>query len=79
MSYKWTQVAGSVTVELSDETAPQPTFEAPKISGEDVALSFKLVAEDFSGQQGVDHVVVTVTDKSDGGGGGGCFISTLME
>ncbi len=54
ISYKWTQAAGSVTVELSDETAPQPTFEAPKISGEDVALSFKLVAEDFSGQQGVD-------------------------
>ncbi len=76
-SYHWEQMSG-VAVILSNPSFQKPSFEAPKISKDSSALSFKLTVEDFSGRTDSDQVSVTINRHSSGGGGG-CFISSIGD
>ena len=75
-SYLWEQEDG-VGVVLSNTSAVQPEFEAPKISEKTVTLIFKLTIEDYNGKKHADSVVITVKNKSSNDGG--CFISSVAE
>jgi hypothetical protein len=77
----WTQTDGP-EVNLSDETAENPTFVAPSYQSWDDILTFLLTIEDGTFRTS-DEVSITVVDvpiqspvASDDGGGGGCFIAT---
>jgi len=59
-SYHWVQIDGPA-VSLSDPDVKQPTFTAPDVGTEGVALTFELTVSDYSGNQGKDMCVVNVT------------------
>lgn len=76
-NHLWEQTEGDGVV-LSDATAVQPVFAAPKISEKTVVLKFRLTVEDYNGMKNSAIVTITVNNKS-GGGGGGCFISSMTD
>ena len=57
--YLWKQVSG-VPVTLSDSTAIQPNFTAPKGIAKKESLEFSLSVKDKGGLQGSDSCVVSV-------------------
>ncbi len=56
----WVQTGGPA-VTLSDPSAKQPTFTAPDVGPEGVALNFELTVADQGGNQAKDMCVVNVT------------------
>ena len=58
--YQWVQKDGPF-VTLSDSNAQQPTFTAPDVGSEGIALTFELTVVDFSGNQAKDVCIVNVT------------------
>lgn len=67
VSYLWEQTSGP-DVTLYDATTAAPHFTAPAAQGEDeyISLTFQLTVKDDEQQEGVDTVVVNVTDDPDG-------------
>ena len=63
-SYLWTQTAGP-TVTLSSHSAVNPTFTAPEVLTDAITLAFELTVTDQCGDQGIDEIIVTVTDAGD--------------
>jgi hypothetical protein len=55
-SYLWTQIGGRSVV-LSNKSAAQPTFTAPRYAG---ALTFQLTVKDVNGLQSTDTCIVNV-------------------
>jgi outer membrane protein assembly factor BamB len=60
VSYLWEQIPESI-VELSDETAVQPTFVAPDVGPDGESLSFQLTVTDGGGLSSTDTCIVNVT------------------
>ena len=56
----WTQVAGSPTVTLSDNTAAKPTFTAPTVPVIGAVLRFQLTVTDSRSLTASDNVDITV-------------------
>ncbi|MDY6903918.1 MAG: PKD domain-containing protein [Thermodesulfobacteriota bacterium] len=59
-SYSWTQTGGPGVV-LSDATATAPTFAAPNVDSDGVALTFQLTVTDNNGLQDTDSVTINVS------------------
>jgi len=59
-SYHWVQI-GEPAVSLSDPNVEKPTFTAPDVGPEGVALTFELTVVDHNGNQGKDVCAVNVT------------------
>jgi len=60
-TYRWVPVSEE-KVQLSDHSAPQPTFMAPAVEGEDKVFVFELQVTDSEGLSHTDTVRITVTD-----------------
>jgi hypothetical protein len=60
-SYLWVQTAGA-EVTLSNTTAVQPTFTAPKFVAGANTLIFRLTVTDNGGQSTSDMIIITVSD-----------------
>jgi len=60
LTYLWEKINGPA-VELSDETAAQPTFPAPAVGPDGVSLSFRLTVTDSGGLRDTDTGIVNVT------------------
>ena len=60
-TYRWTQISGT-PVTLSDDTARQPTFDAPDVTGDGTLdrMVFSLVAHDGANPSAPDLTAVTV-------------------
>ena len=59
-TYQWRQTNGSPVV-LSDSTAVQPTFFAPDVAAEGVAITFQLTVTDNGGLQHNDTCTVNIS------------------
>ena len=59
LSYSWTQAGDGPAVQLSDDTAAQPTFTAPTVDSE-TTLAFEVSVSDGNGGSATDTVSVTV-------------------
>jgi hypothetical protein len=59
-SYHWVQIS-EPSVNLSDPNVEQPTFTAPDVGPEGVALTFELTVVDHNGKQGKDVCAANVT------------------
>jgi hypothetical protein len=62
-SYLWEQTGTGTVVTLSDPTAAQPTFVAPRVDSGEIALTFRLTVTDVGGLQASGEVLVTVIDN----------------
>ena len=60
VSYFWQQIAGP-TINLSDNSAVQPTFSSPNVAAGGESLRFSLTVTDASGDQSMDTCIVVVT------------------
>ena len=69
VSYKWTQVNGTL-VTLSSMSDAKPTFEAPDVTMQEI-LTFMLAVVDNSSGTDTDEVNITVNEDDDQSGGGG--------
>ncbi len=63
MSYLWTQTDGT-EVSLSNATAMQPRFIAPRVGPKSEALTFKLTVTDDRGLQDTDRVTVNIISEN---------------
>jgi hypothetical protein len=63
ISYTWVQTGGSPAATLSDTTALQPTFVAPPVDQNGMALVFELTVRDAGGLQSSRAVTVNITDN----------------
>ncbi len=62
LTYSWTQTAGSPALALSDYSAANPTFAAPRVSA-DTPFTFRLTVSDGLASD-TDTVVITVRDDN---------------
>jgi hypothetical protein len=60
VSYLWEQIPESI-VELSDETAAEPTFVAPEVDSDGESLTFQLTVTDHGGLSSADICIVNIT------------------
>ena len=60
-SYQWNQIEGP-SVTLSDPSAASPTFAAPEVDSNEVALIFRVTVIDEEGLQNTDACVIYLTD-----------------
>ncbi len=73
--YQWRQTVGP-SVTLSNATAVQPTFTAPDVSAEGVALTFELTVTDSGGLVDTDTCSVNIENTDESSSGGFCFITS---
>ena len=59
LSYKWVQTVGTPVL-LSDDTAVQPTFDAPDVGANGETLTFKLTVTDEDNLESTDTVSINV-------------------
>lgn len=63
IEYQWNQIGGAITLNLSNTTAPAPTFTAPAVSSNET-VTFELITTDCTGAFTTDTVLVTVLDNA---------------
>lgn len=61
-AFFWEQTGGSVMVALSDAYAEKPTFDAPVVGPDGVALTFTLTITDWTGATDSDTCIVNITN-----------------